>query len=68
MEMDFGRYAGQLRPLTYRDFVVTLEVEAELDADLERAKTRPGGSCDCYYCVHLKPSMNPPASAPPFAP
>ena len=60
MEMDFGRYAGQLRPLTHRDFAVTLEVEAELEADLERAERRKA-----------KPparSMNPPASAPPFAP
>jgi hypothetical protein len=40
MEMDFGRYQGQLRPLTHRDFVVTLEVEAELEADLERAERR----------------------------
>jgi hypothetical protein len=36
-EMDFSRYAGQLRPLTYRDMTLLTELEQALIAALDRA-------------------------------
>jgi hypothetical protein len=35
-EMDFARYAGQLRPLTGRDMDLVAELERELIAELDR--------------------------------
>jgi hypothetical protein len=37
MEMDFARYAGQLRPPTWRDMDLVAELERELIAELYRA-------------------------------
>ena len=51
-EMDFSRYAGQLRPLTYRDMTLLSELKQALSDELERAllrekETEPvGGSRD----------------------
>jgi hypothetical protein len=51
-EMDFARYAGQLRPLTWRDMDLVAELERELIAELDRALLREkdrepvGGSQD----------------------
>jgi hypothetical protein len=51
-EMDFSRYAGQLRPLTYRDMTLQAELEQALIDELERALLREkdtepvGGSQD----------------------
>ena len=39
-EMDFSRYAGQLRPWTYRDSAVLLEIEQALIDELDRAKAK----------------------------
>jgi hypothetical protein len=36
-EMDFARYAGQLRPLTRCDMDLVAELERELIAELDRA-------------------------------
>jgi hypothetical protein len=52
-EMDFARYAGQLRPLTYRDMALLAELEHDLVAELDEAQAREGKPCDCYYCTHL---------------
>jgi hypothetical protein len=51
-EMDFSRYAGQLRPLTWRDTDLVAELERELIAELDRVLLREkdtepvGGSQD----------------------
>ena len=39
-EMDFSRYAGQLRPLTWRDMDLVAELERALIAELDRALLR----------------------------
>jgi hypothetical protein len=39
-EMDFSRYAGQLRPLTWRDMDLVAELERDLIAELDRALVR----------------------------
>jgi hypothetical protein len=39
-EMDFSRYAGQLRPLPYRDMTLLTELEQALIAALDRALLR----------------------------
>jgi hypothetical protein len=36
-EIDWARYAGQLRPLTGRDYDVQIEVERQRDEELWRA-------------------------------
>jgi hypothetical protein len=52
-EMDFDRYAGQLRPWTQSDALLVWELEKELIEELDRAEARTT-VCDCYYCVNLR--------------
>jgi hypothetical protein len=52
-EMDFGRYAGQLRPWTHADAMLIAELERELVEELDRFEARTT-VCDCYYCRELK--------------
>ena len=39
-EMDFSRYADQLRPWTHRDAAAAMAVETELARDLDRAQAK----------------------------
>jgi hypothetical protein len=54
-EMDFSRYAGQLRPLTYRDMVLLAELEQALIEELDRALVKKPDTEPDFDCTPERP-------------